>query len=133
MLNEQSKEKIKRPRKKRIKKNVKIPRLNNDIIHIILSIYLPLKISLLEVKYNNCKLVCWDWYDIYKTIFASRSNRYYLIEKYDIDSFTPPTVYNYILKCDKNDKIFAIFNEGHTKKRMMLRTNFDGEFYLKGF
>ena len=58
LLNEQSKEKIKQSQKKRIKKNIKIPRLNYDITYIILSMYLPLKISLLEVKYNNCKLVC---------------------------------------------------------------------------
>ena len=95
--------------------------------------YLSLKILLLEVKYNNCKLVCWDWYDIYKTIFTNRSIRYYLIEKYNIDNFTPPTVYNYNLKCDRNNKIFVTFNAEQTQKRMMLRTNLDGEFYLKGF
>ena len=120
LLSEQSKEKIKQPRKKRIKKNIKIPRLNHDITYIILSMYLPIKISLLEVKYNNCKLVCWEWYDIYKTIFVSRSIRYYLIEKYDIDSFTPPTVYNYNLKCDKNNRIFTIFETEQMQRHMML-------------
>ncbi|CAG8716281.1 3755_t:CDS:1, partial [Scutellospora calospora] len=61
-----------------------------------------------------------------------RSTRYYLIEKYNIDNFAPPRVYNYNLKCGKNDKIFVNFNEGQTRKRMMLRTDSKGEFYLKG-
>ena len=95
--------------------------------------YLPLKILLLEVKYNNCKLVCQEQYDIYKTIFASRSIRYYLIEKYDIDSFTPLTVYNYNLKCDKNNRIFTIFETEQMQRRMMLRTNSNREFYIKRF
>jgi hypothetical protein len=77
--------------------------LPKEIIYYIISIYLPTKIKLLDVRYNNCKLVCKYWHYIYHHYFKIRGSKYALIEKYDRYSFAPPVSHQFQIEYKKND------------------------------
>jgi hypothetical protein len=76
--------------------------LFDEIIHEIISIYLPEKITLSDVRYNNIKYTCHKWYNIYHLYFKKRGTKYAIIEKYNRYSLAPPVSHRFQVKPFKN-------------------------------
>ena len=94
--------------------------LPKEILYYIISIYLPKKIKLLDVKCNNCKFVCRKWYNIYHFYFKKRGTKYALIEKYDHYSFAPPILHRFKVNYKENNVYIQI---GLNKYKLYVKAN----------
>ena len=129
--NKEIKQNISKSKRKKVNKSTCSVGLNRDCIKIILSFLLLLQITLLDMRFNKCKLVCRNWYNLYHELFIIRGVKYNFIKKYDRHSHKPPVRLDFDIKSDVK-RIYAVFKKDGKQIRRMIRVNKFGGFYVKG-